>query len=55
VTFSIKGPAQPSSDTPLIPLPGFDLQKALKRCKKAPKGPKRTKCIKRAKKRAKNA
>jgi hypothetical protein len=55
VTFSIKGPAQPSPDTPLIPLPGFNLEKALKHCKTVPKGPKRTRCIKKAKKRAKNA
>jgi hypothetical protein len=54
VTFSIQGPPGTSPNAPLIPLPGFDLKKALKRCKKVPKGPKRTKCIKKAKKRAKN-
>ena len=53
-TFSVKGPGQLSPNTPLKPLPGFNLKKALKRCKKVPKGPKRRKCVKKAKKRAKN-
>ena len=54
VTFSVKGPQQSSPNAPLTPLPGFSLKKALRRCKKVPKGPKRTKCVKKAKKRAKN-
>jgi hypothetical protein len=53
VTFSIGGSAGTSPNTPLIPLPSFNLKKALKRCKKVPK-PKRRKCVKKAKKRAKN-
>jgi hypothetical protein len=54
VTFSIAGPPGGTPDQPGVPERGFNLKKALKRCKKVPKGPKRTKCIKKAKKRAKS-
>ena len=55
VTFSVKGPVQP---TPSVPQPApapFDLKAAIRKCKRqVPKGPKRKKCIKKAKKRARN-
>jgi hypothetical protein len=54
VTFTVQGPVQPTPNQPSVPGPHFSLKKALKRCKKVPKGPKRKKCIKKAKKRAKN-
>jgi hypothetical protein len=53
VILSVKGPVSPTPNAPGVPEPGFDLKKALKRCKtQVPKGPKRTKCIKKARKRA---
>jgi predicted outer membrane repeat protein len=55
VNLTVEGPQTQSPNSPGVGLPGFNLKKAIKRCKKrVPKGPKRTKCIKKAKKRARN-
>jgi predicted outer membrane repeat protein len=56
VTLRIPASAPPAQIPPGGNQSGFNLKKAIRKCKlKVPKGPKRTKCIKKAKKRARNS